>query len=148
MPTGPDRIAISSVKEKDGMTSMTANQLRALLQGIYFDHIDGGDADKAVQAFTEDVAWSHYQVWEHHGHMRNRSDVFAGREQVRDFLAKRINDMQVEGIRHRVTRAIVQGGDGAFRAEVAGIDGTSMRFFGWVELRDGRISKYIVGPEP
>ncbi len=130
------------------MTSMTAKQLRALLQDIYFDSIDGGDADKAVRAFTADVAWSHYQVWEHHGHMRNRADVFEGRGQVRDFLANRINDMQVEGIRHQVTQAIVQGDEGAFRAEVVGVSGTSMRFFGWVELRDGRICRYIVGPEP
>lgn len=128
--------------------SMTSTQLHALLQGTYFDNIDGGDADKAVEAFTEDVAWSHYQVWEHHGHMRNRADVFDGREQVRDFLAGRIADMQVEGIRHHVSRVIVQGDAGAFRAEVVGVEGTSMRFFGWVELKDGRICRYIVGPEP
>jgi len=128
--------------------SMTQTQLHALLQETYFDNIDGGDAGKAVQAFTEDVAWSHYQVWEHHGHMRNRADIFKGREQVGEFLGARIADMQVEGIRHRVTRAIVQGDEGAFRAEVVGVTGTSMRFFGWVELEGGKISTYIVGPEP
>ena len=127
---------------------MTPKQLHALLQQTYFDSIDSGDADSAVQAFTDDVAWSHYQVWEHHGHVRNRADSFQGREQVRDFLSARIADMQVEGIRHRVTRVIVQGDEGAFRAEVIGVTGKNMRFFGWVELSDGRISTYIVGPEP
>ena len=127
---------------------MTTTQLHALLQHTYFDSIDQGDADRAVQAFTDDVAWSHYQVWEHHGHVRNRTDVFKERREVRDFLAARIADMQVEGIRHRVTRVIVQGNEGAFRDEVVGVTGTSMRFFGWVELTGGSISKYIVGPDP
>ena len=126
----------------------TQKQLHTLLQRTYFDSIDQGDADRAVQAFTDNVAWSHYQVWEHHGHMRNCTDSFKMREEVRDFLAARIDDMQVEGIRHRVTRVIVQGNEGAFRAEVVGVTGTNMRFFGWVELTGGRISRYIVGPEP
>ncbi len=127
---------------------ITQVQLHALLQHGYFDSIDQGDADRAVQVFTDDVAWSHYQVWEHHGHMRNRADVFKGRKELRDFLAARIADMQVEGIRHQVTRVIVQGGEGAFRAEVVGVTGENMHFFGWIELTDGRISRYIVGPEP
>jgi len=123
-------------------------QLRKLLQQVYFDNIDRGNADGAVAAFTEDVAWSHYQVWEHHGHMRNRADVFDGREEVRAFLAKRIGDMHDEGIRHQITHAIVQGNKGAFRAEVVGVKGNSLRFFGWVELTGGKISRYIIGPEP
>jgi ketosteroid isomerase-like protein len=127
---------------------ITKSQLHSLLQTCYFDSIDRGDADRAVQAFTDDVAWSHNQVWEHHGHMRNRTDVFEGRKEVRDFLAARIADMQVEGIRHQVKRVIVQGREGAFRAEVVGVTGENMRFFGWVELSDGKISRYIVGPQP
>ena len=126
----------------------TQTQLHALLQHTYFDNIDQGDADSAVQAFTDDVAWSHYQVWEHHGHIRNHADAFKGSKEVRDFLAARIADMQVEGIRHQVSRVIVQGNEGAFRAEVVGVTGKNMQFFGWVELTDGKISKYIVGPEP
>lgn len=123
-------------------------QLHALLQHTYFDSIDQGDADQAVQALTDDVEWSHYQVWEHHGHMRNRADTFKGRKEVRDFLAARIADMQVEGIRHHVSHVIVQDSKGAFRAEVVGVTDKRMRFFGWVELTGERISKYIVGPEP
>jgi len=128
--------------------STAQQQLHALLQQTYFDSIDQGDAERAVQAFTDDVVWSHYQVWEHHGHVRNRADVFNGRGEVRDFLAARIADMQVEGIRHRVTRVLVQGNEGAFRAAVVGATGANMQFFGWVELTDGKISRYIVGPEP
>ncbi len=127
---------------------ITQAQLHTLLQHSYFDNIDRGDADHAVQAFTDSVVWSHYQVWEHHGHMRNRADVFNGRKELQDFLTARISDMQVEGIRHQVKHVIVQGNEGAFRAEVLGVTGKNMRFFGWVELTDGRISRYIVGPEP
>ncbi len=127
---------------------ISKSQLHSLLQTCYFDSIDRGDADGAVQAFTDDVAWAHYQVWEHHGHMRNRAKVFKGCKEVRDFLAARIADMQVEGIRHQVKSVIVQGSEGAFRAEVVGVTGENKRFFGWVELSDGKISRYIVGPEP
>lgn len=127
---------------------ITQEQLHTLLQTSYFDSIDRGDADHAVEAFTDDVTWSHYQVWEHHGHTRNRADVLRGRKELRDFLAARITDMQVEGIRHQVKRVIVQGNEGAFRAEVVGVTGENMHFFGWIELTEGRISRYIVGPEP
>jgi ketosteroid isomerase-like protein len=137
-----------TVKENEAIMSTTQKHLHTLLQQTYFDNIDQGNADRAVQAFTDDVAWSHYQVWEHHGHMRNRADAFRGRGKVRDFLAARIADMQAEGIRHHVTHLIVQGNEGAFRAEVVGVTHESMRFFGWVELNSGRISRYIVGPEP
>ena len=136
------------VRQKGRIMSTNEAQLRSLLQQTYFDNIDRGDADTAVEAFTEDVAWSHYQVWEHHGHMQNRADVFRSREEVREFLAKRIGDMQDEGIRHLITHAIVQDGEGAFRAEVVGVKGDKLRFFGWVELKDGKISRYIIGPEP
>ncbi len=128
--------------------TMTSKQLQTLLQQNYFDAIDQQNADRAVQAFTEDVEWSHYQVWEHHGHARNRADVFHDRSGVRDFLAGRIAEMQEEGIRHLVTHVITEGDEGAFRAEVQGTMGESMHFFGWVELSEGRISKYIVSPEP
>ena len=128
--------------------STSEAQFRNLLQQIYFDCIDRGDADGAVEAFTKDVVWSHYQVWEHHGHLRNRADVFHGRAEVRDFLAERISDMQEEGIRHLVTSAIVQDDEGAFRAKVVGVGEKCLRFFGWVEFADGKISRYIIGPEP
>jgi hypothetical protein len=127
---------------------LTSEQLRTLLQQTYFDAIDQQNTDRAVQAFTEDVEWSHYQVWEHHGHARNRADVFHDRSTLRDFLAGRMAEMQEEGIRHLVTHVITEGDEGAFRAKVQGTTGGSMHFFGWVELTKGRISKYIVGPEP
>ena len=128
--------------------TMTSKTLRSLLQQTYFDAIDQQDAGRAVQAFTEDVEWSHYQVWEHHGHARNRADIFHDRSALRDFLAGRMAEMREEGIRHLVTNVITEGDEGAFRARVQGTKGESMHFFGWVELADGKISKYIVGPEP
>lgn len=128
--------------------SMTSEDLRTLLQQTYFDAIDQQNAGAAVQAFTEDVEWSHYQVWEHHGHVRNRADVFHDRSGLQDFLTGRLAEMQEEGIRHLVTHAITEGDEGAFRAKVQGTTGESMHFFGWVELSEGKIRKYIVGPEP
>ena len=128
--------------------TMTSKTLRSLLQQTYFDAIDQQDAGRAVQAFTEDVEWSHYQVWEHHGHVRNRADIFYDRSALRDFLAGRMAEMREEGIRHLVTHVITEGDEGAFRAKVQGTKGESMHFFGWVELAEGKISKYIVGPEP
>jgi ketosteroid isomerase-like protein len=138
-----------SIKTGRGIIMDTTQaQLHSLLQNTYFDNIDQGDADGAVRAFTDDIAWSHYQVWEHHGHVRNRADIFRGRNEVHAFLATRINDMQEEGIRHQVNQVIVEGNEGAFRAQVVGVTGKSIRFFGWVELTGGRISRYMVSPEP
>lgn len=127
--------------------AMTNDQLYELLQDIYFDNIDIADATAAVEAFHEDVEWVHTQVWEHDGHDRSKTDVLHGRESVREFLANRIEEMQVEGIKHKVRKVIADGETGAFRAEVVGPTKESLAFFGWVELRDGKISTYIVIPE-
>jgi ketosteroid isomerase-like protein len=122
------------------------DELYRLLQSIYFDAIDRADAATAVDAFDEDVEWVHTQVWEHDGHDRSKTDTLRGRESVREFLAARISEMQVEGIQHRVREVISDGRIGAFRAEVVGPAGRSMPFLGWVEITDGKISSYIVTP--
>lgn len=119
-----------------------------LLQKTYFDGIDGADADKAASALHDDIHWAHTQVWEHHGHDRKRPDALKGRAAVHAFLAKRIGDMQEEGIEHKVRQAVCDGEKGAFRAEVVGPTGKAIAFFGWVEIQDGKIKTYIVGPEP
>jgi ketosteroid isomerase-like protein len=131
------------------MTSPDAarDELYRLLQTIYFDSIDQGDAAAAVDAFDEDVEWVHTQVWEHDGHDRSQTDTLRGRASVREFLAARISEMRVEGIQHRLRQVIADGRLGAFRAEVVGPTGTYRPFLGWVELTDGKISTYIVTPE-
>ena len=121
--------------------------LYELLQHTYFDGIDNADANKAVEAFNEDVEWVHTQVWEHDGHDRRHTDTLYGRDSVRDFLAGRIGEMQVEGIVHKVKKVLCDGRSGAFRAEVIGPDGDALPFFGWVEFTDGKISTYIIHPE-
>ncbi len=135
--------------ESNLMTSeaMTNEQLYELLQGVYFDNIDNADADGAVNALHENVEWVHTQVWEHDGHDRSKADTLHGRESVRAFLASRIGEMQVEGIKHNVRKVIVGDDSGAFRAEVVGPNGESSAFFGWVEIADGKIGTYIVAPE-
>ena len=126
---------------------MTSDDLFELLQHTYFDGIDGADADRAVEAMHEKVAWVHTQVWEHDGHDRSTIDQIDGREAVREFLARRIAEMQVEGIEHKVGKVVTDGQSGAFRAQVVGPTGEAKSFFGWVELKDGKISSYTVMPD-
>jgi hypothetical protein len=124
-----------------------SDDLLELLQGTYFDSIDGGDAETAVTAMHEGVEWIHTQVWEHDGHTGSTTDTHDGRDEVFEFLDGRIGEMQTEGIEHKVRHAVYDDGQGAFRAEVVGPDGSTQPFMGWVELTDGKISTYIVGPE-
>lgn len=124
----------------------TTDKLYDLLQRVYFDGIDNADAAAAVEALHENVEWIHTQVWEHDGHSRSKMDKLHGRESVREFLAARIKEMQVEGIKHRLRKVITEGDTGAFRAEVVGPAGVSLAFFGWVEIEDKKIITYIVGP--
>lgn len=126
--------------------AVTNEKLLELLQDKYFAGVDGGDADAAVEAMHEDVIWAHTQVWVHDGHDRSKPDVLHGREEVRQFLADRIGQMQVVGIKHKVRHVVTDGKSGAFRAEVVGPSGESKAFFGWVEISDGKISNYEVGP--
>ena len=126
--------------------SKTTDQLYDLLQRIYFDGIDNADASAAAEAMHENVEWIHTQVWEHDGHSRSQTDTLHGRESVREFLAARIKEMQVEGIKHQLRKVITEGATGAFRAEVVGPAGVSTAFFGWVEIKDKKIITYIVGP--
>ncbi len=126
---------------------MTSDDLFDLLQHTYFAGIDGADADRAVEAMHENVQWVHTQVWEHDGHDRSTIDRLDGREAVHEFLARRIEEMQVVGIEHKVGKVITDGQSGAFRARVVGPTGEAKSFFGWVELTDRKISSYTVMPD-
>ena len=74
------------------------NHLMYLLQDIYFDNIDTANADKASEAMHDDVRWVHNQVWEHDAHKTNIRDTLNGRKKVKEFLRKRITELQIEGI--------------------------------------------------
>ena len=117
-----------------------------LLQNIYFDNIDNANADAAVEAMHDSIEWIHTQVWEHDGHNSSDVDNLNGRESVRKFLTERVKEMQVEGIVHKVNKVITDGISGAFQASVIGKDGTEKSFFGWVEIKDQKISSYRVMP--
>ena len=91
-----------------------------LLQDIYFDNIDTAKADEASEAMHNDVRWVHNQVWEHDAHKSNIRDALNGRKEVRDFLRKRIVEMQIEGIIHKVENVVSDGKLGAFKANVIG----------------------------
>jgi ketosteroid isomerase-like protein len=125
----------------------STDELYHLLQETYFDSIDAGDAETAVTAMHENVEWIHTQVWEHDGHAGTTSDAHDGRDEVFEFLNERIDEMQAEGIEHKIRETVYDDGSGAFRAEVVGPDAGTRPFMGWVELTDGKVSTYIVGPE-
>ena len=118
-----------------------------LLQHTYFDGIDHADADKAVQVFNEDAEWVHTQVWEHDSHDRRNTETLHGRKSIHEFLARRIGEMQLVKIKHKVHSVLCDGKSGAFRAEVVGPEGDALPFFGWVELENQKISTYIIHPE-
>ena len=126
---------------------MNEQDLLQLLQHTYFDGIDQRDPDRAVGALTDDIEWIHTQVWVHDGHDRSRIDTLRGKDTVRNFLAARIEQMQAIGIEHKVRKVFCDGASGAFRAEVVGPEGTGKAFIGWVELDNGKVSKYVVYPE-
>ncbi len=125
----------------------SSDALYDLLQHTYFDGIDNADAEKAVEAFNEDAEWVHTQVWEHDGHDRRHTDTLHGRKTIHEFLARRIGEMQVVGIKHNVHTVLSDGKSGAFRAHVVGPTGDALPFFGWVELENNKISTYIIHPE-
>ena len=117
-----------------------------LLQDIYFDNIDTAKADEASEAMHNDVRWVHNQVWEHDAHKSNIRDTFNGREEVREFLRKRVVEMQIEGIIHKVENVVSDGKLGAFKANVIGADKSKKPFFGLVEIKDDKIIYYRVLP--
>ena len=124
------------------MTRNDKEYLFHLLQDIYFNHIDTAKADEAAEAMHNDVRWVHNQVWEHDGHKSSTKDVLEGRNEVREFLRKRVIEMQVEGIIHKVENVVSDGKLGAFKANVIGTDKSKKPFFGLVELKDDKIIYY------
>tara|TARA_Y100001970_G_C14156393_1_gene815817 strand:- start:897 stop:1304 length:408 start_codon:yes stop_codon:yes gene_type:complete len=122
------------------------NHLMYLLQDIYFDNIDTANADKASEAMHDDVRWVHNQVWEHDANKTNIRDTLNGRKKVKEFLRKRITELQIEGIVHKVENVVSDGKLGAFKAYVIGKDILKKPFFGLVELKDEKIIYYRVLP--
>ena len=105
------------------------NHLMYLLQDIYFDNIDTAKADEASEAMHNDVRWVHNQVWEHDAHKSNIRDAFNGRKEVREFLRKRIIEMQIEGIIHKVENvaaleieSFYNNYEGVMISQVIGVD--------------------------
>ena len=117
-----------------------------LLQDIYFDNIDTAKAAEASEAMHNDVRWVHNQVWEHDAHKSNIRDALNGRKEVKEFLRKRIVEMQIEGIIHKVENVVSDGKLGAFKANVIGTDKSKKPFLGLVEIKDDKIIYYRVLP--
>tara|TARA_Y100001970_G_C14043858_1_gene755261 strand:- start:127 stop:534 length:408 start_codon:yes stop_codon:yes gene_type:complete len=123
------------------------DHLMYLLQDIYFNNIDTAKANEASEAMHDDVRWVHNQVWEHDAHKSSIKDTLTGKDEVRKFLQKRVIEMQVEGIIHKVDNVVSDGKLGAFKANVIGTDKTKKPFFGLVEIKDNKIIYYRVLPQ-
>ena len=128
------------------MTLINKEKLFSLLQNDYFDNIDNNNPEGVYAAMHENVKWIHTQVWEHDGHDGSEVDVLTGQKSVIDFLKKRVPEMQIEGIEHKVDKVLTDGKSGSFLANVIGKDGTLKPFFGWVEIADEKIILYRVMP--
>ena len=117
-----------------------------LLQETYYDSVDRGDMAAAVLALHEEVEWSHAQVWAHHGFAQGKPTRMQGRGVVGAFLAERVQQLKEAGIRHRVRELVCDGDRGAMLGYVLGPDGSEQPFMVWFELRDERISRYVLRP--
>jgi ketosteroid isomerase-like protein len=112
-----------------------------LLQRGYYDSINAGDMAGAAAVLHEDVEWSHGPVWgqpasELIENLHGRSAVEAvltGRKQALSPLTLEIRDL------------VVEGDKGAFLADIGDAESRSP-YMGWFELRDGKISRYLVRP--
>lgn len=62
----------------------------------------------------QDVEWIHTQVWEYDGHSSKELDTLYGRATLKSFLAKRIPQMQLECIEHKVKKVVTDGCVAAF----------------------------------
>ena len=125
-----------------------ASKQRALelLQTTYYDSVDRGDMTAAASAMHEAVAWSHLQVWEHHGYRReSQATELHGRQAVEDFLAERRQQIAEAGIQHKVRDLVFENDKGAFIGAVEG-PGPDKLFMVWFEIKDDRISRYVLRP--
>lgn len=117
-----------------------------LLQSTYYDGIDAGDMAKAASALHEDVEWSHAQVWPHHGFVSGEASTNHGRAEVQAFLQARVQQLAEARIRHKVRDMVIEDNKGTILGYVRGEDGTERPFMVWFEIRDDRLSRYLLRP--
>lgn len=117
-----------------------------LLQGTYYDSVDRGDMEVAASALHDDVEWSHAQVWAHHDFQRGEPSLKRGRQQVASYLAERKDKLKEARIQHKVRDLVCEGNRGALLGYVLGPDGSEKPFMVWFEIRDEKISRYLLRP--
>ena len=124
----------------------TKEQAYTLLQLTYYDGIDEGDMALAASALHPDVEWSHQQVWAHHEFERGEPSTLHGRDAVQEFLAARVRQLAEARIRHKIRELVFEENHGAFIGDVFGEDGSHKPFMVWFEIRDDRVSRYLLRP--
>ncbi|MGE0665900.1 MAG: nuclear transport factor 2 family protein [Sphingomonadales bacterium] len=117
-----------------------------LLQSTYYDGVDEGNMEKAASALHEDVEWSHAQVWGHHEFRPGEASANRGKAEVQAFLQARVKQLAEARIRHKVRDMVIEGNKGAILGYVRGEDGTEKQFMVWFEIRDDKISRYLLRP--
>lgn len=125
---------------------MNAEALKALIQSGYYDAVDRGDMAAAAGLFTDDVDWSHVQVWAHDRHARGDRATLRGRPAVEAFLTERVDTLRAARITHHVDRLVFDGQAGAFIGHVAGPHGARAPFMAWIEVAGDRLSRYSLRP--
>ena len=118
-----------------------------LFRDVYYANVDSGRMKEAMDAFTDDIEWTHAQVWGPRDPNKPSEPTWLrGKREIEDFLAARKDNLARAQIRHHVRDMICEGDRGAFLGYVQGADGKQSNFMVWFEIRDGRIARYLLRP--
>jgi len=121
-----------------------------LIQEDYYGAIDDGDIDRAVSTVHEEFMMIHTQIWEGGGLSREDrgTQTVEGRDDLEEYLNE-LNDRSDPNdqpeLSHEVDEFIWNGRKGAFLGRVVG-DTDEEPFFGWLEIEDEKLLKYILTP--
>lgn len=118
-----------------------------LFQDDYYAAVDSGRMKEAMVAFTDDVEWTHAQVWgPRDPQAPNRPTWLRGKREIEEFLVARKDNLARANIRHHVQEMIFENDKGAFIGYVQGGDGQKSHFMVWFEIRDDKIARYLLRP--
>jgi hypothetical protein len=118
-----------------------------VIRDLWYAAIDSGRMEDATLALTDDVEWTYQQV--RTGRDPNKPPEtywLRGRREVGAFLAARRDAIVSARSRHEVEQMVFDDDKGAFIGYVQGQDPTKSYFLAWFELRDAKISRYVVRP--
>ena len=114
----------------------------------YFDAIDDGRVEDAIERLHPEVTWSHMQVWQADPDQPTHRRTHQGREAVASVLRAYQQSSEADrNVSHEVREILVDGDRCAFLGAVVGPERT-FPMFGWVTFDDELIRRYVAGPRP